>query len=326
MAPMLVTSYNNDRFAYSNDLANWTVVDTSTNFLGGYFVPLGCARSNDLLVMYGSWGSSPTKYSMHTSTDGSSWTRHTFPVRFFANSMMSFANGRFIIVGEDSDELDHVVLSSTNGETWTEHYRSPRSTSIISNSGFVTYNQTLGLYSQAGSSNYGLGEVCTSPDLINWTLSKSGHSFNRVISQQGVFFVGAHNTDSLKSSDGTIWVAFAESVNLTPKTVEVCFGLGMFLLLNYSNGNIYKSDNAIDWTTIDYTASGFDIGWFNDKFVIFNGYEIATSSDGVNWIESNIGDGTATYNHYTFSYEDPDYVPIVTDRWRNYVRSAERNI
>jgi hypothetical protein len=77
-----------------------------------------------------------------------------------------------------------------------------------------------------------------------------------------------------------------------------------------------------DWGTAPYVAylnGGWEPTDYGDLSIVDHDY--------VFYVPVNSGSNTGSFTQYVgmFAYTEPDEPPPITDRWRNYVRSAERN-
>lgn len=114
-------------------------------------------------------------------------------------------------------------------------------------------------------------------------------------------FVAVHDNDESEaeafwSEAATVntWTeATGDSGDVTPGGVDVVFGAGKFVSINYNDTPLYSSDNGRTWSkgTVEtglgsLVQSYRNVAYGNGKFLALSGSGNAlTSTDGVNWLE-----------------------------------------
>lgn len=234
------------------------------------------AYGNGVFVLVGEAG------RVMTSTDGVTWSRQDSGTDRGLNGI-TFGNGRFVAVG-DYRGGGSVILTSTNGESWTQQ-QSPPSTLYA-----VAYGN--GLFVAVGSR----GDAVTSPDGVNWSWSNAGNVdyLFSVAFGNGVFV--AVGGKIFTSQTGTNWVdrgSFGQGVS------SVAFGNGRFVAGGWSAGGeemSLVSTHGAAWT--EYTGRPFaslrNVVWGKDRFVacreLFYGRSSVVSSlDGTHWVSQDPG-------------------------------------
>lgn len=124
-----------------------------------------------------------------------------------------FAGTKFVAVGESG-----LILTSTDGATWTKQWSGTGSTDVASNLCGIGYNGT-NLYVAVGAS----GTILTSPDAVTWTAKTSGTTATLFgIAFGGAVYVatggdvnvntGLSTSVILSSADTTTWTARTSTV------------------------------------------------------------------------------------------------------------------
>ena len=229
---------------------------------------LGITRNSVNYIAVGMGG------TVMTSPDLNSWTVRTSGVIHTLRSVAS-SGSRFVAVG-DSAIHESIVISSTDGVTWSVQYRggtcgaescvtpSMLSSVIWTGTQFVAVGQEI-IY--PGGTVYAL--ILTSPDGLNWTQ----HAVQAIVLGSG----SASGMTSVAWS-GNLLVAVGISGDGYPAA--------------------WTSTDAEVWTL--RTVPGYsgqnllDITWGNGRFVAvgWGGVPaVFTSSDGINW-QRNSGDAS----------------------------------
>lgn len=229
---------------------------------------LGIARDSMQYIAVGMGG------TVITSPDLNSWARRTSGVAHSLRSVAS-SGSRFVAVG-DSAIGEPIVISSTDGMTWSVQYRggtcgadscatpSMLSKVIWTGSQFIAVGQEI-IY--PGPTVYAL--ILTSPDGLNWTQ----HAVQAIVLGAG-------------SESGMTSVAWSGSLLVAVGISEAGYPAA------------WTSTDAEVWTL--RTVPGYagqnlrDITWGNGRFVAvgWGGVPaVFTSSDGINW-QVNSGDAS----------------------------------
>ena len=245
---------------------NWTRLDVwPPNNL------LGITRNDVQYIAVGMGG------TVMTSPDLSNWTARNSGVIHTLRSVAS-SGSRFVAVG-DSAIGEPIVISSTDGETWSVQYRggtcgadscvtpSMLSSVIWTGTQFVAVGQEI-IY--PGGTAYAL--ILTSPNGLNWTQ----HAVQAIVLGQPQ--IGPESGMTSVAWSGNLLVAVGISGDGYPSA--------------------WTSTDSEAWTlrTVPGNA-GYnlrDITWGNGRFVAVGWggvLAVFTSSDGINW-QGNAGDAS----------------------------------
>lgn len=195
----------------------------------------------------------------------------------------------FVIVS-----IDHLVMTSTDGVTWTS-----RVAAAANDWKSVCYSSDLGMYVAVAITGTSDDEIMTSTDYgVTW-VSRSSNDHNTWRSVvygdvAGGYFVavadgGTSDNQVMSSTDGITW--WKRSAPSDHDWEDVCYSsaLGMFCAVARDNtsDNIMTSTDAINWTQRGTPGASqlFGIAW-SPTLAIFAavGYgAVYTSPDGITW-------------------------------------------
>lgn len=217
------------------------------------------------------------------------WIAESLP---FSANAITFGDGKFVIVGEDSK-----FAYSTDGITWTTTAAFNSAKSPFS---AVTYGD--GKFVAVAKSNN--DDTAYSTDGINWTLGKLpfasdwrgityGNGKFVAVSRQRHYDEAADAySDAAYSSDGINWTAI-EAAGFASHVESVAYGNGTFVTfgeLRTEDRSGFYSTDGINWntTTLPYvplTTQYTDITFGNGKFVAMSKDYLRClySNDGITW-------------------------------------------
>lgn len=271
-----------------------------------------------------------------TSTDGRTWTRRTVDRAGFQMQFIAYANGQYLAGGGgvlmvSSDAVswrtvwtgsswlyaaassgsrwvvsgtDGVMLTSTDGNTWTAGSTGQRQTVYALD---CRGGRFLGVGSNAFTIPGNNASVFTSLDGVNWTglpfpaatsLTRNDTLRAMLATNSGYIGFGAMGIIAT-TSDGTAWTVTSE-----PPTrghfADVTYGKGLFVAVGSRSvnedlpginpgriGAVYTSTDSVNW---DEQTSGVrgatlrKIAFGRDRFVAVGpGGTIVYSDDAINW-------------------------------------------
>lgn len=183
---------------------NYSVTSNSCKFINNKFVfTLGIYYYNTSTGIRTS-----TEKWFYESTNGTSWTKHTFTYTGSKNvdtMDIEYNDGLYVCVGDTGS-----IFTSTNLDDWTE-----RSSGVTDKLVGISYGK--GQFVVSGDN----GVILTSPDGINWTKQDSGVTSYLIRSRysNGMYIVVGYNGTILQSIDGISWK------NISNKTSGMQYGL-----------------------------------------------------------------------------------------------------
>lgn len=201
----------------SPDGTTWTHSATISQDTANFFQ--GITASSSLLVAVTDDG--PTHDVVATSSDAATWTMRLGSGTGKDWNAVVFAAGQFVAV--TGTTLDHQVMTSPDGSTWTLQVTPTRQTWLA-----ITYGN--GLYVAAGVSPSAPSrpQIMTSPDGITWTLRTLPTvtlALHGIAYGNGLFVAvgyGSAGQNVLTSPDGITWTLRSSGI---PDTLQaVAFG------------------------------------------------------------------------------------------------------
>ena len=239
------------------------------------------------------------------------WIEESLP---FSANAITFGDGKFVIVGEDSK-----FAYSTDGITWTTTAAFNSAQSPFS---AVTYGD--GKFVAVAKSNY--DDTAYSTDGINWTLGKLPFASDwRGITYGNGKFVAVSrqrkdDKDAAYSTDGINWTAIA-AAGFASHVESVAYGNGTFVTfgeLRTENRSGFYSTDGINWntTTLPYvpiTTQYTDITFGNGKFVAMSNdyFSCLYSNDGITWNTMTMPhEQSMPPNWYAVTYGNDKFVAV----------------
>lgn len=242
-ADRVIATPNGGKVIYSSDGIVWSETASVFSAAGP------CAHGNGTFVTCeGSGGNS----SAYTSTDGINWTTRTnaIPVAGNPRAAMAFGNGRFVVVGWQSDpNIGFCATSDDNGATWTQRTM-PNGTwndVVYGNGKFVAIAQNS--FSQ---------QFAYSTDGASWSLADTsglGSVTGKAISYGMGKFVATNAGGNVRTSvDGINWsqasITGASPGNFHGKPI---FGNGLCVIPSMSAASPSKQVHSSDLTSFAVT-------------------------------------------------------------------------
>jgi hypothetical protein len=240
--------------------------------------------------------------SVASSTDGIAWTnRNGLPITpntnntaFWRSMVMSSVSNVFVVAGNG-------IMTSPDCITWTSRFPDGLT-------GFAGVVEGLGLLVAVGARSPTTSSAQTIPTVAisnnggsSWTTVEPGGEgfiqkvgFRPASAPGGALFVGAGGNATTgeiliyTSANGTTWTKQAPTGIAAPYNffADLTYGNGSFVLVN--GGNLWTSSNGVDWTAHGGGTSAYGVIYTGTKFasVGVSGVNF-TSLDGVKWVGSN---------------------------------------
>ena len=192
---------------------------------------------------------------------------------------------QFVAVG--GELYDGIIVTSPDGEVWTESY------TVSARLEGIAWNGT-DQFVAVGSND----TILTSPDGETWTDQTSGTS-SKYLSEAiwaGDKYVVVGDDVILTSTNGTSWTpAIIDDISTVDDITSVAWNGSRFVAVgsDYSplQGFVWTSTDGSNWTKSDQSFGRLDdVTWGNGKFVATGaiGYTY-TSDDGLTWTSNSIG-------------------------------------
>lgn len=250
-----------------------------------------------------------------TTTDGITWTAHTFE-KYAKYNYCIYDGEKFIVLARnDSNTATDIppLLYSSDGINWTT-LNSPSAPGFYNG---IAYGN--GSYVIIPSS--GTAEMYYSSDLFSWKKSsgyKVAYYYTDIAYGDGKFVVVSKKTSSSTSTSNKAIYSTDGGANWTTATLPasvawnvIAFGNGMFVAAASGSATAAYSYNGIDWAkvTLPTSANWQSCTYGNGRFVL-----VATSSstttlvsdDGITFEEVSIPSG----NWYDIAYGNGKFVTI----------------
>lgn len=262
---------------WSDDGADWHRVDAPT---GEGSILWGVAYGDSMFVAVGGLRNENGLLTpvIATSPNGETWTEQdpgTGSLKgYFSLYKVAFGNGTFVAVGDyfDSGAYEYLILTSTDGETWTQQAAGvspeppPDETSVVSWLRDILYAD--GLFVAIGLDYYAReGVILTSADGETWDQEDAGINLATYET----------SADSIAYGSGTFVISFNKRLRADPYT-----NTRLMLL----------SDDAATWSEEDgpFTfpnGPGY-LAFGDGVFVAADGIQIYSSSDALTWQEESV--------------------------------------
>jgi hypothetical protein len=240
----------------SSDGVVWAQNDSLRNLGYTYRHVIGAAYGNGLFVAI------LGDETIFTSTDGETWTVKTIPIDR-AISKIFYMDGSFFAWGADIPSESSIILTSPDGDTWTEVI----STNIVIED-LVYGNGILTAVDR-------FGDIYTSPDGVSWTkrFAATGIWLNGIAYGEGIIVAVGYNNITetgliLTSTDGINWIN---------RDLKITFGL---------SGVAYGNKTFFSWVK-DGSPDLNDVLFQSDHIA---GPAISVTLASINFGEVAVGD------------------------------------
>ena len=286
--------YTLRQYTSDDDVTTWSTkeIDQMGDRLGieydgvSRWVSIGFGNYAGAFSPQGAFGS-PTLYLFTSDDDGATWDAQSTPASFSSFLGIAYGNGTWVVVGSGG------VITSTDGETWTERTATTSLNDIV----------WTGTQFFATAPN----EIAYSSDGISWTVkniaSVSIYSFNAVTANGSRWFAGTTGVGRVYYSDdsGDTWTlgtgsSLGDRLDSMASNGNNIVATG--LCLGASANTIFSLDNGVTWTAVDLSLGSPQLAtWLPEvKYVpgygfIAGGYDdsydavILTSTDGSSWVK-----------------------------------------
>lgn len=281
-------------------VSTWTIrsASSSQNFMSVCWSPI--------LKLFAAVSYDGTTNRVITSFNGFDWTLRITPNLTCSSICWSDKKG-FVAVGTG------VVMTSTNGTTWTQCTPVP-SNSWIS----VCWSDELGIFVAVGAS----ASSMTSEDGITWqTYPMVNDSWLSICwSAELRLFVAVSINKIITSNDGQNWILSSNSVG----SINICWSaeLGLFVGVN-DNLYIIISSDGVTWSQITNPISNrawYSVCWSAElglfACIAYNYLSVSmqnvvmTSPDGINWTIRQTPAINTTFNQICWSPELGIFVAV----------------
>lgn len=227
---------------------------------------------------------------------------------------VAYGNGMWVAVGLDGSDTNNIkglVLTSTDGATWTK-----------SNLGTQSLNNVI----YAGDKWVIIGDnrsTFTSNDGSTWTAQTlPSDPNNNVVNLSGIsygnskYVIAGNFGNIYYSSDAITWT------NTKPASDDflgVAYGNSIFVAVG-ANGIAYSSPDGATWTNrgpIAGSSSVYSVRFLNGSFYATSDGKIVTSTNGTSWNAPQAISGASGNVFYDITYSGGKYV-IVGDLNGNF--------
>ena len=265
---------NGGRISYSNDLTNWTNINTRDTV---YWKSVAYGNNTYVAV-----GEEDTEWKLSTITNTHSWNSVTYGV------VTATGIGTFVTVSSDS-AANEKVMTSSDGLTWTAHG------ATNSNWKSITYGLVSNVGTFVAVADSGTNKVMTSINGTAWTSATAAenNAWQSVAYGNGKF-VAVANTGTnrvMTSTNGGNWTV---STGVPQKMwVNVTYGNGLFIAVAAetaaSTQAIMTSVDGVTWSLKTSSIPGI---WRSSTYganifivVGANGVIIASINNGNTWTD-----------------------------------------
>jgi hypothetical protein len=241
---------------------------------------------------------------------------------------VAFDGAKFVAVGRPSAPLTNSVMTSTDGNSWTNvpHGLGARNFNDV----IYANNMFVAVSSDVQTSGGTQGSAMYSSNGTTWTLATAPRGdWQSVAYGNGTFVAVASFTTTTKvmtSTDGINWTS------RTPSSTSniwrgVTFGNGLFVAVSTSGtANIMTSPNGINWTAVTPpgNAAAWAVAFGNEKFVaVSQSGAVMTSTDGSSWTIQTSAVSNA-WNDVTFA--DGVFVAVASSGTGNRIMTSADGI
>lgn len=194
----------------------------------------------------------------YTSIDACLWTKNSTIGMADTCTSVRYGDGKYVALASSniyysSDAITWSVVTPYQGEVWTD----------------LCYGNGKYIVVGVSASN---PDICTSPDLVNWTpiACPANKDINSCCQGYGIFVATAEDTIVI-SVDAYTWTVSKTFPGVTFKYVR--FGNGVFVAIG-SNGTIVSSKDGVNWTeNISMTTDDLNACCYgSDIFVVVGTY------------------------------------------------------
>lgn len=263
---------------------SWSTPST----LGQSFTAVGAIYTGGLFIVWGGTINAGFFYS----TDGVQWIKagiYSSLGLTTTNTIRTIKsiswNGSTFAVGTE----EGFVVTSTDGVNWTE--RDLKISSAWSSTDSVTGLLWTGTMFVA----YLGTKVSTSTDGVNWTYQGSLSTAVAAVSQVGVVdgSVVVSDTSQKKiavSNDCVNWVLYNMPAAIS-SVLTTNFVQGMILVVGTDYTMQYSTDKGQTWNVAQYpriaSVNNTKLAYVGNMYVAAGATSCATSTDGLNWVQTN---------------------------------------
>ena len=228
--------------------------------------------------------------TIFASRDAVSWAQRTSPTTstlYWA----AYVNNQFVVSGATG-----VILVSSDGSTWNL-----RTTGITQNLYSITGN--AGTFVAAGQT----GTLLSSTDTLVWTkatLTNVTADFNVVTAVAGQFVAVGNSGIVHSSADGVTWTS--RTTSTVTNNLRGLTQLGSQFVLATDTDRIFVTPNFATYTSITLPFNPTAPRWgltaaAGLAVAVGAGGEIATSTDGLNWIQRGSNGSRYQQNNLMFA-------------------------
>ena len=247
-------------------------------------------------------GKATTSTTVDATLLADSWVgRLSLPVSAYWESV-TFGNGRFVAVAEDSD----VAAYSDDGINWNQ-------TTLPNSADWTSVTYGNGKFVAVALSS---DIAAYSDDGINWTQTTLPTSarWRSVTYGNGRFVAVVHDSSiAAYSDDGIIWTQ--TTMPASSMWFSVTYGNGRFVAVTYQYSIAAYSDDGINWTQTTLPTSTYwkSVAYGNGRFVAIANSIAAYSDDGITWTRIALPD---SFNWWSVTYGNGRFVIVA------YISSA----
>lgn len=243
-------------------------------------------------------GKATTSTTVNTTLLAENWTgRSSLPASKYWESV-TFGNGRFVAVAEDTD----IAAYSDDGINWNQ-------TTLPNSAVWTSVTYGNGKFVAVALSS---DIAAYSDDGINWTQTTLPTSarWRSVTYGNGRFVAVVHGSSIAAYSDNGInWTQ--TTMPASSMWFSVTYGNGRFVAVTYQYSIAAYSDDGINWTQTSLPGSTYwrSVTYGNGRFVAVAGPSniVAYSDDGITWTRTAIPD---SFNWWSVTYGNGRFVVV----------------
>lgn len=239
---------------------------------------------------------------------------------------IAYGNSLYVAVAQSTGTDANVVMTSSDGLTWTL-----RTASYYNVWASVCFGNDL--FVAVASSATGNPQVMTSLDGITWTarVAAAANDWQSVTCGNGLFVAVSTGGASrvMTSPDGITWTA--RSAAAANQWYSICYGNGLFVAVAWSGaGNrVMTSPDGITWTSRTSAANNqwTSVVYGSGVFVAVSntgvGNRVMTSSDGITWTSRS---SAADNDWNSVAYGDGIFIAVASSGSGNRVMTSLNGI